>query len=62
MKPIPPDGGLNDADRIQVFRKFGIQVGNDARSLNMIVDELDEGEGNSRVLDDSIDFPHSVPD
>ena len=28
----------------------------------MIVDELDEGEGSSRVLDDGMDLPHSVPD
>ena len=49
--------GLNDTDRIQVFRKFGIQIGDVVHSFSIIEDELDEGEGSSHVLDDGMDLP-----
>ena len=39
-KAIPPDGGLYDPDKIQVFRQLGIQISDVASSLYMIVDEL----------------------
>ena len=58
-RAIPPNGVLYDPDRIQVFRQLGIQIIDVASSLYKIVDELNEGEGSSNVLDDGMKYGSS---